>query len=169
MSYYSLRSSTHALHVRQVWATRYLGKFLFFTLSTMFSGIELWATDTQVRDLSDVWKTVTQRPKGCITFALTLIALRRSAVNLTIDQLPYSAVLFFPIIRCLRHSFCFGQYLMISCSFGILTNRWYILSAPSHSDLYPYFYCNARGTILGVRAGPAKRRVRSPTVLAPPR
>ena len=34
-----------------------------------------------------------QRPKSCITVALTLIGLRRSAVNPTIDQLPDRAVL----------------------------------------------------------------------------
>ena len=36
-----------------------------------------------------------QRPKGCITLASTLIGLRRSAVNPTIDQLPDRAVVIF--------------------------------------------------------------------------
>ena len=58
----------------------------------MFSGGELWATDEQARHLSEVRKLQKQRPKGYITFALTLIGVRRSAVNPTIDQLPHRAV-----------------------------------------------------------------------------
>ena len=63
----------------------------------MFSGGELRATDEQARDLSATCEKLRQRqrPKGCITFASTLIGSRRSAVNPTIDQLPHRAVLIF--------------------------------------------------------------------------
>ena len=51
----------------------------------------------RARDLSATSEKLRhrQRPKSCITFALTLIGSRRSAVNPTIDQLPHRAVLIF--------------------------------------------------------------------------
>ena len=90
------------MHVCQVWA-------IFYSLSTlhMFSGGELWAANEPARDRSGVCKTTTQRSKGCIAFDLTLIILRCSAFNPTIDKLPDGAVfcLFFPIIPW--PGFCF--------------------------------------------------------------
>ena len=63
----------------------------------MFLGGELWATDEQARGLSATCEKLLERrrPKGCITFALTLIGLRCSAFNPTIDQFPDRAVLIF--------------------------------------------------------------------------
>ena len=61
----------------------------------MFSGGELWATNGPARDRSGVCKTTIQRSKGCITIDLTLIMLRCSASNPTIDKLPDRAVRLF--------------------------------------------------------------------------
>ena len=85
----------------------------------MFSGGELWATNGPARDRSGVCKTTIQRSKGCITIDLTLIMLRCSASNPTIDKLPVARSVYFPMIRCLWPGFCFGQYLMFSCTLGI--------------------------------------------------
>ena len=60
-----------------------------------------------------------QRPKGCITFALTLIGLRLSAANPTIDHLPHRAVLVVSDISMSLFGFCFGQYLVFSCTLEI--------------------------------------------------
>ena len=61
-----------------------------------FSRGELYGLQIELtRDLFDVCKTTTQRSKGCIAFHLTLIRLRLSALNPTIDQLPGRAVLLF--------------------------------------------------------------------------
>ena len=92
----------------------------------MFSGGELWTIDKQARDLSATCEKLRhrQRPKGCLTFALTLIELRRSAVNPTINQLPDRAVLIFSDISCLWPGFCFGQYLIFHASWGLLIMRW---------------------------------------------
>ena len=84
----------------------------------MFSGGELWATDEQTRDLSDVRKTTTQRLKGCITFILTSMGLGRTAVN------PTAPSLYFPIFRCLRPGLCFGQDQFFHVPWGLLTMRW---------------------------------------------
>ena len=62
----------------------------------MFSLGDLWATDEPARDLSDVCAKVRQRSKSCVAFDLTLIGLRCSAFNPTIDKLPDCAVLLIP-------------------------------------------------------------------------
>ena len=77
----------------------------------MFWGGELWATGEQARDPSELSKARTQRRKGCITFSSTLIGLRRSAVNPTIDQLPDRAVRNFPDI-----SMSFARFLFWTIS-----------------------------------------------------
>ena len=85
----------------------------------MFYVCELWATNEPARDRSGVCKATTQTEvKGCIAFDLTLIMLRCSAFNPNIDELPDCAVLLFSV-QCLSSGFCFGQYLMFSCSLGI--------------------------------------------------
>ena len=60
-----------------------------------------------------------QRPQSCITLALALTGLRPSPVDPTIDQLPDRAVLTFPDISMSLARFCFGQYIIFSCAFGI--------------------------------------------------
>ena len=95
--------------------------FNFITYLRMFSGGDLWARDEQARDLSDVWKTTTEK-KGCITFALALVGLMRSAVNPTIDQLPHRAVFIYPIFRYLWPGFCFGMSFFHG-HWGLLTMR----------------------------------------------
>ena len=87
----------------------------------MFPGGELWITDEKARDLSDVRQTTTDRPKGCITFAPTLIRLRRSAVN---DHRSASRSrgpdisryfdVFGPV------SFLDNTYIIFSCTLGIV-------------------------------------------------
>ena len=76
------------------WATR--GELYFITYLHTISRGELYGLQIELTgDLFNVCKTTTQRPKGRITFHSTLIRLRLSDLNPTIDHLPGRAVLLF--------------------------------------------------------------------------
>ena len=102
------------IHVCQVWA-------ILYSLSThVFRGWAIWATDELACDMFDVCKTTTQTEvKGlhCLRFIIDWVKAfgcqsdHRSASR---SRRPL-----FPDNRCLWTGFCFGQYLMFSCSLGI--------------------------------------------------
>ena len=67
---------------------------------------------------------------------------------------PIARSLYFPIIRCLSSSLCFGQYLMFSCSSGLLTMRWYIVNCGFHSQTSVQRQpCPAAASLVAKRSG----------------
>ena len=62
---------------------------------------------------------ITDRSKGCVAFDLTLLGLRCSDFNPTIDKLPDCALLVFSDNSMSWPGFCIGQYVISSCSLGI--------------------------------------------------